>query len=146
MALQHTGSDVALVRDESTGKFDLSFSTSGPNAGNPVLDETQTHAVLSTLLSWRRGTRPGSQTPEGGYFWDAAGRRGTLLWTVTQDRLATVSQLSAYADDGGQQLLDLRLLASFNAAAARVAPGRFLVTVSWTTPQGIRVQPLSFFG
>lgn len=136
MALQFTGRDVALVRDDATGKFDLSFSSSGPNKGNPVLDNTATHAVLTTLLSMKRGRRPGSQNAEGGYYWDGSGRRGSLLWTVSQDRLATPSQLRAYAEDGGQQLVDLRYLASFEATAARRAPGKFALSVLWRLPSG----------
>jgi len=81
MALQFTGGDIALVRNESTGKFDHVWSSAGPNAGNPVLDNTRSHAVLTTLVSRKRGTRPGSQTPEGGYYYDPQNRRGTLLWT-----------------------------------------------------------------
>lgn len=143
MALQMTGSDVALVRDAKTGRYDLVFSTSGPNAGNVVLTSDASHAVLSTLLSWRRGTRPGSQSAEGGYVWDTAGTRGTLLWTVTQDRLATVSQLTSYAEDGMQQLVDLKLIASFTVSAQRVAPGKFRIDVAWTLPSGTRAPGLS---
>lgn len=143
MALQFTGRDVALVRNDATGRFDLSFSSSGPNKGNPILDDTRTHAVLTTLLSWKRGTRPGAKTPEGGYLWDVAGRRGTLLWTVLQDRLATTSQLQAFAEDGGQQLLDLKQIGSFSARAFRIAPGRFRLDVAWSTPSGTPVTPLS---
>lgn len=143
MALQFTGRDVALVPSGSTGKFDLSFSTSGPNKGNPVLDDTATHAVLSTLLSWKRGTRPGARQPEGGYYWDTAGRRGTLLWTVLQDRMTTPSQLQLFAEDGGQQLLDRRIVSVFRASASRTAPGRFQLSVTWTTPSGLVMPPLS---
>lgn len=143
MALQFTGRDVALVRDAATGKFDLDFSAEGPNRGNPVLDDTRTHAVLTTLISWKRGTRPGAQAQEGGYYYDPNNRRGTLIWTVTQDRLATPSQLKAYADDGGQQLLELKQIASFVATGRRVRPGQLRLDVTWTTPDGRRVPPLS---
>lgn len=138
-----TGRDVALVRNDDTGTFDLSFSQSGPNRGNPVLDDSRAHAVLTTLLSWKRGRRPGAAAAEGGYYFDTAGRRGTLLWTVSQDRMATPSQLQTYAEDGGQQLLDLGQVGSFTARAVRLAPGRFRVDVSWTLPGGASVPPLS---
>lgn len=144
MALQFQGRDVALSRNAANGKFDLVFSSSGPNKGNPVLDDTRTHAVLTTLVSWKRGTRPGSQVQEGGYYYDPANRRGTLLWSVTQDRMATPSQLKAYAEDGGQQLLDVKQIAGFSASAQRVKPGVFRVTVSWTTPSGLRMPALAF--
>lgn len=138
MALQFTGNDVALVRNATNGKFDWQVSSSGPNKGNFVLDNTRTHAVLTTLVSWKRGTRPGrnSQTPEGGYYWDTSGRRGTLIWTISQDKIATPSQLKAYAEDGGQQLLDLKYIASFTASATRRAPGKLSVTATWTLPSG----------
>lgn len=141
MALQFTGRDVALVRDDATGKFDLIFQTSGPGRGNPLLDNTCTHAVLTTLLSKKRGIRPGSQSAEGGYYWDTTGQRGTLLWTVNQDRLATPSQLRAYAEDGGQQLVNLRYLAAFEASATKRGPGNFLLTCRYYLPSG--TTPLS---
>ena len=124
------------MRDAVSGKFDLQFSTQGPNRGNPVLDNTCTHAVLTTLLSKKRGARLGSQAQEGGYYWDSGGQRGTLLWTVNQDRLATPSQLKAYAEDGGQQLVDLRYIASFEASAAKRGPGNFILTCRWFLPSG----------
>lgn len=142
MALQFTGKDVALQRTAS-GRYDLVFSTSGKNKGNPVLDSTGTHAVLSTLLSWKRGTRPGSQKQEGGYYFDPQNRRGTLIWTVTQDRMGTPSQLEAYAQDGGQQLLDQKLIGSFSAKASRIRPGSFRLVVTWSLPSGVPVPPLS---
>lgn len=142
MAMQFVGNDVVLVRNERNGKFDLQVSTSGPNKGNPVLDSTRTHAVLSTVTSWRRGFRPGSLTPEGGYYWDTSGSRGSLIWTVSQDRLATPSQLQSYAEDAGQQLVNLRFIASFKARVQRRAPGRFITIVSWTLPSGNAPQPV----
>jgi len=141
MALQFTGRDVALTRT-AANRFDFVFSTSGPNKGNPVLDDTRTHAVLTTLLSWKRGTRPGARVPEGGYYWDTVGRRGTLLWTVSQDRLTTLSQLEAFAQDGGQQLIDAQQIASFTARAQRVGPGRFRLNVTWSNPSGVPQSPL----
>ncbi len=144
MALQFTGNDVALVRNAANGKFDLQFSASGVNTGNPVLDSTRTHAVLTTLISWQRGTRPGAQQPEGGYYWDATGQRGSLLWTVAQDRLATPSQLVAYAEDAGQQLLNLAYISGFSASAQRRAPGKFQLSVQWTLPSGNQPPPVTF--
>lgn len=142
MALDLSGRDVALARQESTGKFDLVFSGTGPNKGNPTLDNTGAHAVLTTLLSRRRGTRPGSRSQEAGYYYDPQDRRGTLIWTITQDRAATTSQLQVYAEDGGQQLLDLRMVTSFSAKATRVAPGRFQLVVLWRAIDGTTPSPL----
>lgn len=132
------GRDVALVRREATGRYDLDFF-----AGNPRLDDTRTHAVLTTLMSWKRGTRPGSRSAEGGYYFDPQNRRGTLLWTVSQDRMSTPSQLKAFAEDGMQQLVDAKLIASFTASARRVRPGQFRLDVTWTNPDGTRVPGLS---
>lgn len=143
MALQFTGSDFRLVRQDATGKYDWDISASGPNKGNPIAESTATHAVLTTLLSQKRGTRGGSKTAEGGCYGDPSGRRGTLLWTVTQDKLATPSQLKLFAEDGGQQLLDLKRIGSFSASATRVGPGRFRLDVSWTLPSGVAASPLS---
>ncbi len=139
MALDTTqGKDVALVRNDATGRWDLDFQTSGPSKGNPRLSSDGTHAVLTTLLSWKRGTRPGAKSAEGGYYYDPQNRRGTLLWTVSMDRMSTPSQLKAYADDGGQQLLDLKMIGSFSSSATRVRAGRFRVDFSWTTPDALR--------
>lgn len=143
MAMQFTGSDVALRRDATTGRYDLVLSSSGVNKGNPVTDSTRTHAVLTTLVSMKRGSRPGSRTPEGGYYPDTSGTRGTLIWTVSQDRLATPSQLQAYAEDGGQQLINLKYIATFTASASRRAPGKFAVTAVWTLPNGTSPPPVS---
>ena len=107
-------------------------------SGNPVLDNTRSHAVLTTLVSRKRGTRPGSQTPEGGYYYDPQNRRGTLLWTLTQDRLSTPSMAESFAQDGGQQLLDIKAIASFSAKAARTAPGKLKIQVTWTNPDALR--------
>ena len=130
------GLDVTLVRQQDTGKFDFQVASSGLNKGNPNFDATRTHAVLTTLLSWKRGRRPQSQVAEGGYYWDPSGLRGTLLWTIAQDRVATASQLVAYADDGGQQLISSKYVASFTSSAERLRAGAYRLRVNWTTPTG----------
>lgn len=142
MALQLTGADISLTRRESDGKFDLTWSVSGPNKGNPQLDNTRGHAVLTTLVSRKRGTRPGSRVQEGGYYYDPQNIRGTLLWTLTQDRLSTPSAAESFAQDGGQQLLDRKVIASFTARAVRPVPGKLRIQVTWTNPDGTRNPPL----
>lgn len=126
---------MALVRQDDTGKFDLDFSTSGTNKGNPVFDNTRTHAVLTTLLSWKRGKRPQSPIEEGGYYLDTTGQRGTLVWTVTLDKMATRSDLQAFAEDGGTQLQVLNYITNFSASAERRSTGYYRLTVRWSTPQ-----------
>lgn len=132
MALQlKTGLDVKLVRNSSTGKYDLSFSRTGPNKGNPELEFSRTHAVLTSLLRRKRCQRPGTGVAAGGYYFDQQNRRGSLLWTIAQDRLSTPSQMRAYAEDAMQQLVERNIIASFTTAATRTAPGKFRVDVTW---------------
>ncbi len=138
MAFQQSGVDAALRRNDATGKFDLVLATSGPNIGNPNYDNTRTHAILTTLLSRKRGQRPGSQVQGGGYYGDPQNRRGTLLWTVNQDSTTTGSQLEAYAEDGGQQLIELRMVSSFTARATRKAPGKWQLDCTWFLPDGTK--------
>lgn len=142
MALQFTGRDLALKRDPQTGKFDFRISSSGPNKGNPVLDDTRTHAVLTNLMSRKRGSRMGS-APQGGYYYDPTGSRGSLLWTIGQDKLSTPSQLKAYGEDVGARLVDTKQIRSFRVSAARVGAGRFRLDFAWTLLDGSSVSPVS---
>lgn len=119
------------------GKMDLVFDTTGANKGNPRCDSTRTFAVLTTLMSWKRGRRVGSSVDEGGWIWDPEGTRGTLLWTVGHDRLSTPSQLRAYAEDGAQQLQRLGFVQTWETEPVRRAPGKWLLNVRWTVPSGL---------
>ena len=137
MALTSVGPDIALKRVATTGKFDFDMSTSGSNKGNPQLDSTRTHAVMTTIYSRKRGKAPGDKVESGGYYWDTSGRRGSLLWTVTQDRQSTRSQLISAAEDGLRQLVDDRLIAGFpqpDAQRVGVGLGRWFLTIQWRTP------------
>lgn len=133
---QQQGIDIELERNPATGKYDAKVSSSGPNTGNPVFSDSRSHAVLTTLVSRKRGQRPGDQVQAGGYYGDSQNRRGTLLWTVTQDRSATGSQLVAYAEDGGQQLIELRMISSFTAKALNLGPAKWRLECAWTLPDG----------
>lgn len=138
MALTSVGPDIKLKRLD-TGRFDFDMSTSGSNKGNPQLDSSRTHAVMTTLFSRKRGKRAGDPTESGGYYFDTSGRRGTLLWTVLYDRNSTRSQLIAAAEDGMQQLVDEKFITSFPQPEARrigLAPGKWGLSVQWTTPVG----------
>jgi hypothetical protein len=75
---QQQGIDIELERNPATGKYDAKLSSSGPNKGNPVFSDTRSHAVLTTLVSRKRGQRPGDQVQSGGYYGDSQNRRGTL--------------------------------------------------------------------
>lgn len=137
MAADLSGKDIALKQSTSQqGRFDFDWITSGPGKGNPRMTNDRAHAVGTTLISWKRGTRPGSQTPEGGYYWDVAGRRGTLLWTILYDRQSTRSQLIAAAQDGGQQLVTEKIITSLQAEAQRKSPGKWALGVTYTLPSG----------
>lgn len=137
MAADLSGKDIALAQSTSQpGRFDFDWVTSGPNKGNPRMTNDRAHAVGTTIISWKRGTRPGSETPEGGYYWDTAGRRGTLLWTILYDRQATRSQLIAAAQDGGQQLVTEKILTGLQAEAQRKSPGKWSLAVTYTLPSG----------
>mgnify|MGYP001171497684 FL=1 len=133
---RQTGVDIELVKNDATGKFDAKVSTSGPNIGNPAFSNTRSHAVLTTLMSRKRGQRPGDQVQGGGYYGDPQNRRGTLLWTVTQDRTITGSQLVAYAEDGGRQLAEMRLISGFTARALKLGPAKWRIECAWTLPDG----------
>jgi phage gp46-like protein len=138
MALTSKGSDIVLVRNDATGKFTYRMSASGTNKGNPEFDDSRTHACMTTLFSWKRGKLPGDSAPQGGYYWDTAGRRGTLLWTVKYDRQATRSDLISAAQDAGQQLVDDKLIVNYSVDAQRLGVGRWLLLFGWTLPTGDR--------
>ena len=142
MALQHTGRDIALQRDPLSGKYDLVFSASGPNKGNPVLDDSRTHAVLTNLLSQKRGSRMGS-APQGGYYYDPTGSRGSLLWTISQDKLSTPSQLRSYGEDVGERLLNRKQIRTYRVSASRIGSGKFRLDFAWSVPGSSSVNSLS---
>lgn len=145
MSLTSVGPDIALKRNEATGRFDFDVSTSGTNKGNPKMDATRTHAVMATVFARKRGRAPGDPMESGGYYWDTSGRRGTLLWTVTQDRQSTRSQLVSAAEDGLQQLVDERFIAGFptpDAQRVGTGLGRWMLVIQWRTPSGDRREAL----
>jgi len=132
MAFKSTGKDIALRRNDTNGKFTFDWATSGPNKGNPNFDDSRANAVLVTLNSYKRDPVAGT----GGYYWDPSGLRGTFLYKVKQDRLATKGQLQAAADDGGQQLISKLVIQTFTSTAERKAPGKWTLTVEWSVPAG----------
>lgn len=133
------GIDIALKPSQRRpGRFDLDWETSGPNKGNPRFDNDRQHAVLTLLTARKRGRRVGSRVEEGGYYWDETGERGTLIWTVQYDRLATASQLRAYAEDGGAQLVARGIVETLTAEPERQSPGRWRTFVEYTLPGGRR--------
>lgn len=139
MAFVPAGVDVALVASQRTpGRLNFVIDSVGPNAGNPRFTNDREHAVLTRLMSRRRGRAPGAQQEQGGYYWDATGLRGTLLWTIKLDRLATRSDLLAAADDAGQQLVNEKVIKTLVGSAKRVLGerGKWRLTISWLLPNG----------
>jgi len=123
MAFQHTGSDIELTKNESNGKFDIAWSTKGANKGNPIFGNTRAHTVLSLMISRK-----------GQYYWDTAGTRGSLLYTVKQDITTTRSQLISYSEQAIQPAVDSLVIKSFSADATRVKVGTWNLTINWSDP------------
>ncbi len=132
MAFTPTGVDIALKRNENTGRFDFDWETQGQNKGNPKFDHSRSHAVFSILVSKKRDPVTG----EGGYYFDRTGVRGTFLYKIRYDRLSTGSSLKAYAEDGGQQLISRGLLSSFSSQPQKKPKGGWNLFVTWSVPSG----------
>jgi hypothetical protein len=131
MAFIPQGVDVELVRNPN-GRFTFDFITSGPNKGNPRFGNSRSHGVLATLVSKKRDPLTG----EGGYYFDPTGVRGTYLYQVKYDRLATGSQLKAFAEDGGQQLISRLTISNFSSAPVKRPNFGWDLNVFWSTPTG----------
>ncbi len=119
---QHTGNDIELIKNEVNGKFDIAWSTSGVNKGNPIFGNTRSHTVFSLLRSNR-----------GQYYWDTTGNRGSQLYQVTQDNSTSRSKLISYSDQAMQPIVDDNTILSFDADATRVKAGSYSVTANWST-------------
>jgi phage gp46-like protein len=127
---QLTGSDIAPLRNPSTGKFDIQWDATG----NVLFDDTQEHAVLSLMLGRKAQ-----------YWADQTGVRGSYLYVVKEDRKATPSKMQGYVVDALQPLIDNRTILApqgqqtVAVTATRVKPGRIDLAVTYTTPQGVTV-------
>jgi phage gp46-like protein len=129
MPITTTGRDVALRRNPATGRFDLLRAADG----NPTLTDYEEHAVLSQLLEWR------ASAGQPGWVADTTGRHGSLLYLVRSDLRATPSQVEAYALDALSTLVDLGRIRGepdLRVKATKTAPGRFDLSVTWTTTAG----------
>lgn len=125
MPLTSTGTDVTLTYDASSGKYDITYDTSGTNVGNLAFDTTESHAVLSLILERK-----------GEWFADTSGRRGSLVHTVTVDVRIAASKLQAYIEDALQPLVEARRIKAVAVTATRTTPGRYDVRVKYQTPDG----------
>lgn len=71
---------------------------------------------------------------KGQYYWDTAGTRGSLLYTVKQDITTTRSQLISYSEQAIQPAVDSLVIKSFSADATRVKVGTWNLTINWSDP------------
>lgn len=125
MPLTLPGSDVALVRNPSTGRFDLQFETT---TQNPQFSDDQSHAVLSLIYE-----------RQGEWWADASGKRGSLLWTVKEDRKASASKIKGYVEAALQPLVDQGRIRNLAVTATRVKPGRIDLGITYLSPSGLPV-------
>jgi phage gp46-like protein len=115
------GGDVALVRDPTTGLFDLMFD----DTNNFAFDDTETHTVLSLLLE-----------RQGEYWADQTGKRGSLLHTLRNDLSTTRSQVIAYVNDALAPAVADGRISNVNVMADRLGSGRYAFTVYWRARSG----------
>lgn len=111
--------DVALAQAAS-GRFVLVW-----DAGDVVLDSTETHAVASQLLERR-----------GQWIGDASGDHGSRLHTLRMLGARAPSEARSAALEALQPLVDAGRIAGAGAEARRGAGGRLDLSVRWTTPDG----------
>lgn len=109
--------DIALQRREN-GKFTFAWDSKG----DLVWDERAVYPVFVTVFAHK-----------GAWRWDDDQGVGTYLHKVTQDRLSTSSQLSAYAQDGLDQVKAQGAILSGSASAKRLRTGAWSLTLSWAS-------------
>lgn len=103
-------------QNKATRLFSFDWGTDG----EPKFDNTEAHRVLSLLVEHRP-----SPPSKPGYWADDTGRRGSLLYTLTEVRRATPSQAEAYARDALQKAVDDNAITfdPGNVTAKRTAGG-----------------------
>ena len=115
-------SDVKLVRNEATGRFDLSWDSTG----DVEFTDNESHAVLVCLIEWRAK-----------WWADRDGTHGSQLYKVRSLTKGTSSQVEAYAREALQGLVDANRITITNLVAkSDKNNGRLWLTVDWTTPTG----------
>jgi hypothetical protein len=109
---------IAFASNPRTGRFTFARNA----AGRLYFDQSAVYPVLATLYARK-----------GQYYWDSAGTQGTQLYTVTQDKLATGSQLTAYATDGLTQVQRAGFITSdYSVGATRLRTGSWRLDLGWT--------------
>jgi phage gp46-like protein len=121
--------DVVPQWNAGTSRHDIAWDTAGTNTGNPTVDDRMGHAVLSRLYSHR-----------GKWWADATGRRGSELYTLKHDTIATPGKVVAFVEDALRPLLDAKKIArpadGIFARATRKRPGVFDIVVTYSLPTG----------
>ena len=123
-----------MRRNEATGKLDFDWDATG----NPAYADDNAHRVLSLLIEHRPS--PGSP----GYWADETGRRGSLIYTVKNVRLAgrsggpvaTPSDLEAYVRDALGKAIDEGWIYDVVVKASLRPLTRAHLSVSWRNPGG----------
>lgn len=116
------GADVTLVRRPS-GKFDLVWD----DDNELTFTDDESHAVLSLTLERR-----------GEWAADPTRARGSFVYKLKQDVLATPSQAVAYIRDALKPLEEsgrITLDPVTGVTAKRVRPGRIDPTINYQTPK-----------
>jgi phage gp46-like protein len=126
------GRDLALMRNPTTGRFDISWDDSG----NPAHDDSDSHAVLSVLLEDKEG-----------YWADASGERGSLLSTLKDDKQGTAQLIVSYCRQALQYLVDRGTIREIvDVIAARAASGRYDASIKYRNRGGHEKNILVPFG
>lgn len=122
MAAIGKGSDVALLRNPGTGKFDLQWD----ETGNPVMTDDETHRVLSLIVEHRAK-----------WWADTTGTRGSRVHEVREIRKAAASLLKNYVLEGLQRAVDeKKIQPEPSVLTVRSSPTRVDLTVRYLTIGG----------
>lgn len=115
------GVDVALVRNNATGRFDVLLDASG----NPVWTDSQEHTVMSLLLEF-----------EGGYIFDQTGKRGSRLRRIVQDKASTAADLRAAILDALDPAIQDGRIRNVVPTVTKLGPGRYKCAVKYQNRSG----------
>lgn len=132
MAFSNSGRDLALTRVAKNGKFTINWDATG----NPQFSDDGSFLVMNLLVCHR------------GLWWaDDKGTRGSVLYLIKQDTAATASLIVAAVDEALKPAVEDGRLSSVTRTATRKAPGKYELTINWTTPQGVsgsRTLPIGY--
>lgn len=129
MPFTKPGSDISMRRDPASGRLTFDWD----ETGNPRYSDDNVHRVTSLLVEHRPSPATPSQDASPGWWFDALGTRGSLIYTVKNVKRTTPSQLEAYALDAMKKAVDEGWI---SAPTAKAYLARALLEVSWTNPNG----------